>query len=158
MGKNVKTDKKATINYAKELTALKTRLEKAIGRKFETRKDNASVYEKDGNAYSFVLELGQGGAKTRFQTWLTARKNGIKIDCFVGTTYIATGTIDIKTLSQYRKDSDFNCGGSYRNVSESDLIKFFADNDLIIKKETKTKTKTETKAKETVKESETATA
>lgn len=154
MSKNVKTEKKATINYAKELTALKTRLEKSIGRKFELVKDNASVYEKDGNAYSYVLELGQGGAKTRFQTWLTARKKGVKIDCFVGTTYIATGTIDVKTLSQYRKDTDFGCGGSYRNVSETDLVKFFTDNDLIIKKETKTKTATKTAKTE----SETATA
>ena len=137
-----KNTTKATVNYAKELDTLKNRVQKVLGRKFELVKDSASKAEKDGTAYSYLLELGDSkNAKTRFQTWLTARSHGLKIDCFVGTTYIASGTIIVDRLTEYRKDSDYGCGGSYRNVSESDLIKFFDENDLIVVKKTKASTK-----------------
>ena len=154
----MKKNTKATVNYAIELDALRDRMQTALKREFKLVKDNASKAEANGNAYSYLLELGDSkNAKTRFQTWLTARSNGLKIDCFVGTTYIQTGTIIVDSLTEYRKDSDYGCGGSYRNVSEVDLIKFFDSNDLIEAEAETAQQTTEAKQKQTKKRQQTAT-
>lgn len=136
---NAKTN--TTINTIETLEDVmqfhKTWLEIATGRTFDKVRDNASKYEEDGNAFSYMLELGSGNASTRFQTWITARKN-VRCDLYVGNAYITTDTIDITLLQDYRKGNDKGQGNTYRNVPMHVIKAFFESNELV-KRDTKSK-------------------
>ena len=107
-------------------------LELSLGQKFDKVKDGSSSYESDSNGkgYSFLLELGGGGASTRFQTWITARGNTEFIDMYVGKDYILTDTIDVSILANYRKGNDRGQGNKYSRVPMWLVKEFFASNGL----------------------------
>lgn len=110
-------------------------LELSLGRTFEKVKDSASTFEADSNGkgYSYLLQLGSGNASTRFQVWITARKDTERIDMYIGKDYITTDTIDVAILANYRKGNDRGQGNTYRSVPLYMVKEFFKANDLIVK-------------------------
>lgn len=111
-------------------------LELSLGRTFDKVKDSASTFEVDSNGkgYSYLLQLGSGNASTRFQVWVTARKNAERVDMYIGKDYITTDTIDVSSLANYRKGNDRGQGNTYRDVPLYMVKEFFASNDLIVSK------------------------
>ena len=111
-------------------------LELSLGRTFEKVKDSASTYASDSNGkgYSYLLQLGSGNASTRFQVWITARKDTERVDMYIGKDYIVTDTIDVTSLANYRKGNDRGQGNTYRNVPLYMVKEFFKINDLILSK------------------------
>jgi hypothetical protein len=117
-------------NATETTTFTRDYLEFQLGRKFTKVQDNASKYEEDGKGYSFLLELGSGNASTRFQAWVTQRRAS-RIDLYIGNSFISDGTIQIDTLSEYRKGNDRGAGNEYRNVPLYKVVEFFEINELI---------------------------
>jgi len=153
----------ATVKEVKETNDVmefyKKYLELATGREFIRVQDNASKFEEDGNAYSYLLQLGDGNASTRFQTWITARKD-VRVDMYIGNAYIDTETVtldisgvirdNVVALKDYCRSNDNGKGNAFKNVPLWLVEKFYRENDLCV---------TPTTAKnETVKKSESVTA
>ena len=119
----------------KAIEFCKNYVERAIGRKAETRRDNASKYEKDGQSYSYLWSLGNtSNAISRFETWLTARKD-VFFDIYIGDAYTTTETIDDAVLKPYYvgrgKRGKTEVENIYRHVPMSVAIEFYAVNELL---------------------------
>lgn len=150
---------KTVSTVAEKMSFYKKYLELATGRAFIRVQDNASKFEEDGNAYSYLLQLGDGNASTRFQTWITARKD-VRVDMYIGNAYIDTETVSLDisgvikdivvALKDYCKSNDNGKGNAFKNVPLWLVEKFYKENALCV---------TPTTAKnKTVKKSESVTA
>ena len=115
-----------------EMMTAKKELENAMGLTLTAQADNASTYEENGKGVSFMLSQGQAShASTRCEVWLTARKrDGIRIDMYVGNAWIAQGALTVESLKAYRKGNDCGQGNAYRAVPLENVRAWFEENRL----------------------------